>query len=273
LKEPLYHFLFAGLLVFLVFWLSTDSQNDIVISQAEVQRMSTMWESQWRRPPSKDELQRIIDLRIREEVLAREAITRGLIENDSVVRRRLAQKIENFESDVASMAEPSDETLIPYFESNLDRYEIPAVVMFRHHYFSSDRRGAAALADAEREISTLIAIPTDQRELMGDTFHEGHDFEASLPRLARVFGDDFALALEDSITTASIGTVVGPIPSPYGAHIVELQHYVPKHLPALTSIRDQVLTDWRLSQVENTKDRFYTSIRDKYRVTVAGPSD
>ena len=116
MKEPLYHFLFAGLLVFLVFWLSTDSQNDIVISQAEVQRMSTMWESQWRRPPSKDELQRIIDLRIREEVLAREAITRGLIENDSVVRRRLAQKIENFESDVASMAEPSDETLIPYFE-------------------------------------------------------------------------------------------------------------------------------------------------------------
>lgn len=233
--------------------------------------MQMMWESQWRRPPTKDELQRIIDLRIREEVLAREAIARGLIENDSVVRRRLAQKIENFESDLASMATPSDDVLMSYLAANLDRYEVPAFVAFRHHYFSMDRRGPAATRDAEQAKATLNGINTAQHNLLGDAFHEGHDFEASLPRLARVFGDEFAAALANRMTTDADGTIIGPIASPYGAHLIEVRHHVPRHHPPLAEIRDRVLADWRLTQVESNKDRYYNSIRDRYRVTVAVP--
>ncbi|MEM7364305.1 MAG: peptidylprolyl isomerase [Pseudomonadota bacterium] len=272
-KEPLYHFLLAGFMVFLLFWFTSDQQNDIVISQSEIQRMSMLWEAQWRRPPTKDELQRIIDLRVREEVLAREAMSRGFMNNDSVVRRRLAQKIENYESDVASLSDPPDDIITPYFEANSDRYRVPAVLSFRHHYFSTDRRDAAAMTDAKQTLKALRGNPDGSQALYGDTFHEGHRFDASLPRITRVFGDQFGLKLRVALETAGDHdglNIIGPLRSAYGVHIVEIEDYIPAHIPPMADVRDRVLTDWRQSQLEKTKDDYYASIRGKYIVTIAG---
>ncbi len=46
------------------------------------------------RPPTERELEGLIKQFIREEILYREAIAMGLDQNDTVIRRRLAQRME-----------------------------------------------------------------------------------------------------------------------------------------------------------------------------------
>ena len=58
-----------------------------------VEWLKEMWARQWRRAPNDDELRSIVADHVREEILSREARELRLDANDTVVRRRLAQKM------------------------------------------------------------------------------------------------------------------------------------------------------------------------------------
>jgi hypothetical protein len=85
---------------------------------------------------------------IREEVLYREALAMGLDRDDTIVRRRMAQKMEFLTDDVVGAAEPDDAALQRFFAENAARYAKPARVSFRHVYFSKEKRGASVEASA-----------------------------------------------------------------------------------------------------------------------------
>ena len=97
-REPLVHFLAIGILLFVVFGLVNDDQSArgdrIEITRADLDQFVAIFSKQWQRQPSPQELQGLIDARIREEVLYREALAMGLDKDDTIVRRRLAQKVE-----------------------------------------------------------------------------------------------------------------------------------------------------------------------------------
>ena len=76
-------------------------------------------------PPTKAELAGIIQGRVDEEILAREAIRLGLDKDDMIVRRRLAQKMAFAGEDLAA-AEPTDAQLRAYYAANAARYATPA---------------------------------------------------------------------------------------------------------------------------------------------------
>ena len=46
------------------------------------------------RPPTAEELDGLVEERVRDEVLYREALAQGLDRDDAVIRRRLRQKLE-----------------------------------------------------------------------------------------------------------------------------------------------------------------------------------
>ena len=90
------HFLLIGALLFFLYELQNDEvsagSNRIVINKATIDNMVALWEKSWLRRPSRKELDGMIEQKIREEVLYREALAMGLDNNDGVVRRRLVQK-------------------------------------------------------------------------------------------------------------------------------------------------------------------------------------
>jgi hypothetical protein len=100
------------------------------------------------------ELRGLVDARVREEVLYREALAMGLDQGDSVVRNRLGQKLEFLIEDLAAAREPSEATrrVLRGAPSGL-----PAARSFSHAYFSPDRRGRAAQADARLVLAGLRA--------------------------------------------------------------------------------------------------------------------
>jgi hypothetical protein len=63
------------------------------ISEGDVSSLRETWTLQWQREPTAEELRGAVRQLLNEQLLALEAHTMRLDENDTVVRRRLAQKL------------------------------------------------------------------------------------------------------------------------------------------------------------------------------------
>ena len=80
-----------------------------------MERLAGQFEAVWRRRPTEAELAGLIEDFVREEVYYREALALGLDRDDTVIRRRLRQKME-FLSDAGAGALVADEAeLRAYF--------------------------------------------------------------------------------------------------------------------------------------------------------------
>ena len=113
MREPLLHFLLLGALIFVAFKFisrrDTSEPGKILITQGRIESLATTFNRTWRRPPSGSELEGLIRDYVREEVFAREAVALGLDKDDTIIRRRLRQKLEFVSEDVTAQAEPTDE--------------------------------------------------------------------------------------------------------------------------------------------------------------------
>jgi len=215
-RNPLLQFATFGALLFFAYGLLHDTRtgdaNRIELSAADIERIRELWAMQWKRPPTENELQGLVEAHIREEVLYREALAMGLDEGDTVIRRRLAQRVTFMAEDLASRVEPTPEELQRHFEAQLDRYLLPARVSFSHIYFSVDRRGDEAESDAR----AALAHPETAR---GDPFMLQSDFPSRTQQEVReLFGVDFARALFE----VEPADWRGPIASSYGLHLVRV---------------------------------------------------
>ncbi len=118
LREPLVHFLAIGAAIYLLYGVFAEpapeaDDKTIVVSAGEVEWMQTAWQKRWNRLPTAAELDGLIQQYIRESVLYREALTMGLNKHDSVIRRRLAQKLEFLAKDLVALTPPPSRSSRP----------------------------------------------------------------------------------------------------------------------------------------------------------------
>ncbi len=270
-REPLTRFFAAGAALFVLYALvgnraPTDDRH-IVIDRYELEALAALWQAQWRRPPTRDELTRLVVDRVREEVLYREALALNLDENDVLVRRRLAEKLEMALNDVAATAEPSADELRGYFESHASRYVEPARLTLTHRFFSRDRRGDSAEADARAALEALAAGGT----VDDDSFHAAKTLTLEdAGRLEQIFGTAFRdTVLDHAARPRSRHAWFGPVPSAYGAHLVRVDAYREGRRRTLDEVRETVLDDWRRDHVAARESERYAEMRASYDVDVA----
>ena len=270
-REPLARFFAAGAGLFVLYALvggraPTDDRH-IVIDRYELEALAALWQAQWRRPPTRDELSRLVVDRVREEVLYREALALDLDENDVLVRRRLAEKLEMALNDVAATAEPSAGELRAYFESHADRYVEPARLTLTHRFFSRDRRSNSAEADARAALEALVAGGA----VDDDSFHAAKTLTLeNAGRLEQIFGTPFRDAVvEHAGRPRSRHAWFGPVPSAYGAHLVRVDAYREGRRRTLDEVREIVLDDWRRDHVAARESERYAEMRALYEVEVA----
>ena len=139
LHEPLVHFLLIGLSLFVLYGYrnrgqSGDVNHQIVISLDDIRQLDISFVSQWHRQPTPEEFRGLVEGFIRQEVLYREGLAMGLDKDDTIVKRRMAQKMEFLAEDVAASHEPTTEELKAWYSRNpekfalADRSYIPASV-------------------------------------------------------------------------------------------------------------------------------------------------
>src|SRR5436190_15969553 len=144
LKEPLLHFLLLGAAIFVAYSLvskrSSDEPGRIVITQGQVASMVVGFSRTWQRPPTREELDGLLRDRVQEEVYCREAMALGLDKDDTIIRRRLRQKMEFLTEDVAALAEPTDDELSAYLKAHADTFRVQRRFTFSHVYLTPKRR-------------------------------------------------------------------------------------------------------------------------------------
>ncbi|MBT8440876.1 MAG: peptidyl-prolyl cis-trans isomerase, partial [Gammaproteobacteria bacterium] len=241
-KEPLVQFLLLGACIYGAYALfgtpdDEESQRTVYISEAQITNLSAMWEKRWNRPPTETELVGLVRAYMREDILYREAIAMGLDNDDHIIRRRLAQKLEFLTNDLVQMQEPSDEELTAYFEENTELFRAPDRVTFAHVFFNPDSRGDATLDDAAAALERLQAAGDPNGEVVeeGDRFMlQNYFVEASELDVRRAMGSGFA----DSVMQLESGVWHGPVLSGFGTHLVFVSEFEPAPPPELADVRD-----------------------------------
>ena len=137
LRDPLTIFLALGLIIFALAECQGYREDlKIDISTADIKRLSEQWSMQMRRPPTANELNALVEQLIKEEIYYQEAISQSLDIEDTIVRRRMVQKLTFLTEDVSVPEDPSIETLQSFYEDNLQRYQEPTRFSFSHRYYS-----------------------------------------------------------------------------------------------------------------------------------------
>ena len=273
LREPLVHFLLTGGVLFVLSALFGQSfgvggnGNRIEVTADRIQQLRETWTRQRGAPPTERELDRLIEDFIREEVLYREAIASGLDQGDTIVRRRLAQKVEFLAQSVASTVEPSEAELQAFFDDDPERYRVPEQVSFSHVYFSGSNRGAGAEAAARGALARLAsgAVPAAEAAQLGDRFMLQYEYPPqSRDQVRDLFGPRFAGRLFE----LPVDEWSGPVLSSYGMHVVRIRQRIPSRLPGLDEVRGRVLLDLNERRLRSAADTYYETLRRRFEIVV-----
>jgi hypothetical protein len=272
LREPLLQFLVIGLALFAGYRAFNgcerrDPRGRIVLTADDLRQIRIAWLAQGRPELSPDEMQHLVDARVREEILYREALGLGLDKEDTIVKRRMAQKMEFLFEDVAALREPTPDELRTWFEKNSERFTLPARVTFRHLYFSPDRRGPRAREDAARALQKIAGKPMDSPEAtaLGDPFmFQDYYGDRAPDDVAKAFGPGFARALFQ----LTPGAWEGPIESGYGWHLVWVDAMPPARVPAFEEVEADVRTRWIEDQRAEIRERAFAAMRARYEVVL-----
>lgn len=277
-REPLLHFLLIGAVLFGLYTLvpngpmTPPASKEIRLSVDEINQLILLFQSQWRRPPTPQELQQLVENKVQQEVLYREALAMGLDKDDEIVKRRMAQKMQFLAEDVAAAREPSTDELRIWFAKNADKFALPKRVSFRHLYFSPDRRGNNAREDAAKALAQLAGQPEDTKlvESLADPFMFQDYYRDRAPDyLGKEFGPQFAQTVEKLPT----GSWQGPIESGFGWHLVFVDTVIPGRVPDFEEIEADVKTAWLGEQKALAWDKAYREMRAKYAVLLPAPSE
>ena len=271
LREPLLHFLLAGALIFAVYQLlhpaagRIDPANQITLTQDDLRQLAVHWLAQGRPPPTVAEMRELVDERVREEILSREAAALGLDKDDEIIKRRLVQKMNFLAQDLAALQAPSDADLAQWYAENSDRFALPPRASFRHLYFSLDRPGARERSGAV--LDKIAGKPADAPEAAGlaDPFmFQDYYAERTPEQVAREFGPPFAKALFG----LKPGAWQGPVQSGYGWHLVFISSIEPRRVPAFEEIEPDVKSAWLDQKQGEIKRTTFDAMRARYTVVV-----
>ena len=271
LKEPLLHFLLLGAGLFIAYGLisrpgSSNAPGKITVTVGQVEHLAAGFARTWQRPPTDAELKGLIDDWVREEIATREAMTLGLDKDDTVIRRRLRQKLEFVSDDITAQTEPSDADLNAYLKAHPNSFRVEPQFTFSQVYLNPDKHGANLARDAAQLLAQLKqAGGKADSSALGDSFLLEHTFQSTrTSEVAKQFGEEFAAKLGE----LSPGQWQGPIESGYGVHLVLVSERTEGRLPELAEVRDVVRREWDNARRLEGNGKFYQELLQRYTVTV-----
>ena len=271
LNEPLLHFLVLGALLFGIHgWLhrgesSLDNGGPVRITTKDIAFLAETFQRQRQREPTPEELRVMIAVFLKEELLGREARAMGLDQNDLVIRRRLAQKVEFIVEDSTRVAEPTDAELQRSYKANLELYQVPARISFTHVFFDPEKRHAAA-ADARAALAALSRGAPVARDT-GDPFAlDAYVRDDDRRTVAGQFGEQFA----NAVFVLKPGAWNGPITSSFGLHLVRVTEAKPMRQLEFSEVRPQVRQRWRDEHQREANQQYFATLLKKYGVVVDG---
>ena len=252
LREPFVLFLLAGAAIFIAnAVVAAIGKTEVVYSPAIEAQLVEDFEIVTGRKADADDREILRNNYIADALLFREAIDRGMHLTDPKTRTELTNKMRYLI--VGAPSDPSEEDMIDYYASNLDRYRSEQGATFSQVYF----------VDKPANSDAVLADLNAGKTVAGDDFWLGRDFpEYDNSVIRGIFGQPFL----DGLHAARIGTWYGPVSSERGWHFVRKDAEVEPRLIPYQEIREQVRRDIVADEAQSAIDAEVAKLREKYRV-------
>lgn len=272
IREPLLHFLLIGALLFVVFDLLNDEPEQqqlkvINVTKADIENLTNNFRNTWQRPPSEQELNQLIEEKVRDDITYQEALALGLQNEDIYIKRRLRMKLESLYIDLSARNKPTQSELKDYLERHAQDFTIDSQLAFSQIYFSPTHHSREQI---ETQIETLKeqlnqdGTKMDIEQLGDPTLLASYYPMMSVKTVHNQFGKAFA----ESTDTLETGQWAGPIRSQYGYHLVKVEQRIPSYVPDLSEVRLTVERGVISERRQQLLDSHYQRLRGQYTVNI-----
>ena len=251
MKEPILWFAVIGILLFS---LDQCGKNDPVIVDDSVRnQIANLWETQMGAPPDEAELASLVNHWVREEIFYREALRLGLDREDTIVRRRLVQKLEFLAQEVDESAITPAE-VSNFYAANLADYTLPKRYSLSQIYIAEAGKSA--------DIKIQLEAGADWQTLGQSSLLPRRMIRKSAREITSTFGVEFT----DNIVDLSPEKWHGPVSSTFGFHFVRLDAVVSSEVTPLAHVERQVLSDMLHQKREESLERYYQDLMHQHEV-------
>lgn len=266
-RDPITHFVLIGLALVAInhFWTAWQGElgRTIVVSTAEIDRLETIWAGTAGRRPTGEDRKQIIEQYVQEEALVREAERLGLGNGDTIIRRRLAQKMDFLVNEDAKADDPTDAELERWFDEHREQFAAAEMRSFTHVYFSPEKHGSGLEAAAGAALTQLRAGA--EWKALGDPFIQKRSYAAVPEReITRLFGPEFASA----IFKLEANEWSSPIGSAFGLHLVRIEAIDSAAQAQFAPIRAEILGAWKDEQRAEAKRAAVSELIGNYEVVI-----
>ena len=265
------HFVIFGVLIFIGhgIWDRYIQKSDytIHISAEELERQAVIFAGENRRQPTDEDLKGLLFAHVEEQALMREARRLGLDEDDTIIRRRLAQKMRFMIEDVEVPDLPSEAKLREWFEDEIEQFVRPETRSFSHIFLSPESRGE----ETDKTATALLETVNDAnwRDL-GDPFMMQRVYHGlNQGDVLRLFGPNFA----QQLFSIDNRTWTGPVHSAFGVHLVQINKVTEQFTPSFEEVQTAAEQEWQeQARRAANRDRLETLIK-KYKVNTENLSE
>ena len=250
-------FILIGLFLYILDYRFSYDEDlyQIIIPDDEILGLIDTWRDQVGRDPSDEEIVRIINNLVNEEILYREALKLDLDKNDRIIKRRLAQKVEFLKQEES---EPSKADLENFYNNNKSKYVVEDLYTFKHYFFSNENN---ALIDANKSLIDLA----EGSEVKSDPFILGNEINlASKNDIQKNFGSIFY----EKLTLINENEWSEPIASDYGLHLVFIKKKITGYVPSFNQIYQKVYSDYMIIKRRENVIFFLDEIKQEYKVII-----
>lgn len=262
--------LLLGILLAGIFWAAQgpprnkDEIPEIIVTEADVAHQAARWEKMRGRPPTPAELKSAVDSYVRNEILYREALSRGMDREDPRVRMALIQKMEMMAAGQADAQSVTEEDLISFYALRKDQYKIPAKLSLKQVFFKQQNGAEEQAKKLLVQISKQDPSDSELSELGDATMLEQILIEVSATELESKFGAEFTA----EVLSLPAEQWSGPVRSGYGLHLVKVFDRQPGKTPELAAVRDKVQYDLLYETRMASQEQGYQEIAGKYQVLI-----
>ncbi|MEP4769167.1 MAG: peptidylprolyl isomerase [Roseibium sp.] len=276
IRQPLVHFLIIGAAIFALYSLvpqedvevetsgtSYQPSSEIIVSPERVASLETEFRAVWQRDATEDERQNLIENYIREEVLVREALKLELNRDDTVIRRRLVQKMDFLASSAARSITPDVDELKAYYEDTKDVYMRPGRIAFSQIYLG-ETLDEAAVEDVKTRLAAGEAPDNLGQKSMLATV-------VKLSVLQRVDGL-FGIGFFEQLMALDGDGWQGPVRSGFGYHLIRVDERQNSEERPWDSIRAHVVDNFVLKKADELKQMQFEGLKGQYEIVLTEPA-
>ena len=272
--QPVVQFMGIGLVMFLIntYILQADSSKNeneynVFLTAGEVKSMEQIWLSKWQRPPTELELEGMINQRVEEAILFKEAVKIGLDKNDDIIRQRMSQKLEFLSNDLVKPDSATAEEVRLYFDENIENYTSPANITISQLFVNPKTHGDQLEKEINKRLEKLNKMDASSSDISkyGDQFSlQTYYPDKSQLELAKLYGTAFATNIFELETNKWLG----PVNSQYGAHLVYVNHKNQAVVPEFDNVKELVIVDLQREKQEKLNNLYLDGILSRYKVII-----